>query len=154
MAAAANAAETREDPINVDALAHNNPTPHSPMPGPIHSPNLPCFQCQSRDHIRKNCPDYHCPYCNRTAPGHNQSVCPEQECGLCQEKRHIVANCPFNNNWDDNDVIENEDMLGTESVTQGNKGGSIIVFFSFPSSPYGLTISPSMYRYNVTRSPM
>ena len=45
MAAAANAAGTREDPINVDALAHNNPAPRPPTPGPIHSPNLPCFQC-------------------------------------------------------------------------------------------------------------
>ena len=77
IAAAANAAGTKEDPIDVDAPAHNNPTPCPPTPGPIHGPNLPCFQCQSRDHIRKNCPDYHCSYCNRTAPGHNQSVCPE-----------------------------------------------------------------------------
>ena len=45
MAAAANVAGTRENPIDVDAPAHNNPTPCSPMPGPIHSPNLPCFQC-------------------------------------------------------------------------------------------------------------
>ena len=35
------------------------------------------------------------------------------------------------------------DMLGTESVTQDNKGGSIMVFLSFLLSPYGLTISPS-----------
>ena len=45
MAAAANAAGTREDPIDVDAPTHNNPTPRPPTPGPIHSPNLPCFQC-------------------------------------------------------------------------------------------------------------
>ena len=77
MAAAANTAGTREDPINVDAPAYNNPAPHPPTPGPIHGPNLPCFQYQSRDHIRKNCSNYHCPYCNRIAPGHNQSVCPE-----------------------------------------------------------------------------
>ena len=108
MAAAANVAKTREDPINVDAPAHNNPIPHPPIPGPICSPNLPCFQCRSRDHIRKKCPDYCCPYCNRTAPGHNQLVCPEQECGLCQKKGHIIANCPFDDDWDDNDVIKNE----------------------------------------------
>ena len=77
MAAAASMVGTREDPINIDALAHNNPAPCPPTPGSIRSPNLPCFQCQLRDHIRKNYPDYHCPYCNRTAPGHNQSVCPE-----------------------------------------------------------------------------
>ena len=45
MAAAANVAGTREDPINVDALAYNNPAPHPPTPGPICGPNLPCFQC-------------------------------------------------------------------------------------------------------------
>ena len=83
IAAAANAAGTREDPIDVDAPTHNNPASRPPTPGPIHGPNLPCFQCRSRDHIRKNCPDYHCSYCNRTALGHNQSVCPERECRLC-----------------------------------------------------------------------
>ena len=46
------------------------------------------------------------------------------------------------------------DMLGTESVTQGNEGGSIIVFLSFLSSPYELIISPSMYGNNITWSPM
>ena len=51
-------------------------------------------------------------------------------------------------------LLRTRDMLGTESVTQGNKGGSVMVFLSFPSSPYGLTISLSMYRYNVTQSPM
>ena len=30
----------------------------------------------------------------------------------------------------------------------------VIVFLSFLSSPYGLIISPSMYGYNVTQSPM
>ena len=83
MAVAANVAGTREDPIDVDAPAHNNPAPRPPTPEPIHGPNLPCFQCRSRDHIRKNCPNYHCPYCNRTAPSHNQLICPKQEYGLC-----------------------------------------------------------------------
>ena len=46
------------------------------------------------------------------------------------------------------------DMLGTESVTQGNEGGSVTVFLSFLSSPYELTISPSTYGYNVTWLPM
>ena len=46
------------------------------------------------------------------------------------------------------------DMLGTKSVTQGNEGGSVMVFLSFLPSPYGLTISPSTYGYNITRSPM
>ena len=46
------------------------------------------------------------------------------------------------------------DMLETESVTQGNEGGSVTVFLSFLSSPYELTISPSTYGYNITWSPM
>ena len=46
------------------------------------------------------------------------------------------------------------DMLGTESVTQGNEGGSVTVFLSFLSSSYKLTISPSTYGYNVTQLPM
>ena len=46
------------------------------------------------------------------------------------------------------------DMLGTALVTQGNEGDSVMVFLSFLSSPYGLIISPSMYGYNVTWSPM
>ena len=45
-------------------------------------------------------------------------------------------------------------MLGTELVTQGNEGGSVMVFLPFLSSPYGLTISPSMYGYNIIQSPM
>ena len=47
-----------------------------------------------------------------------------------------------------------KDMLGTELMTQGNEGSSITVFLSFLSSPYELTISPSMYGYNITQSSM
>ena len=46
------------------------------------------------------------------------------------------------------------DMLGTESVTQGNEGSSVTVFLSFLFSPYGLTIFPSIYGYNVTQLPI
>ena len=106
MAVVANAAGTREDLIDVDALAYNNPTPCLLIPRPICGPNLPCFQCWSRNHIRKNCPNYCCPYYNRIAPGHHQSICPKWECGLCWEKGHIIANCPFDDDWDDNDVIK------------------------------------------------
>ena len=42
------------------------------------------------------------------APSHNQSICPEWKCGLCQKKGHIIANYPFDDDWDDNDIIENE----------------------------------------------
>ena len=50
--------------------------------------------------------------------------------------------------------LKMRDMLGTESMTQGNEGGSVTVFLSFLPSPYRLTISPSTYGYNVTWSPM
>ena len=46
------------------------------------------------------------------------------------------------------------DMLGTESVTQGNEGGNVTVFLSFLPSPYGLIILPSTYGYHVTWLPM
>ena len=123
MATAVNIVGTNKDPIDVNASAHNNPTPQPPIPGPIHSPNLPCFQCQSRDHIRKNCPDYCCPYYNRTALGHNQSICLEWEYGLCWEKGHIIANCPFENNWNNNIIIENKeharDWVGNSRQQRG-----------------------------------
>ena len=32
--------------------------------------------------------------------------------------------------------------------------GAVTVFLAFLSSSYGLTISPSMYGYNITQSPM
>ena len=41
-------------------------------------------------------------------------------------------------------------ILGTKSMTQGNKGGSVTVFLFFLPSPYRLTISPSTYGHNVT----
>ena len=46
--------------------------------------------------------------------------------------------------------LRTRDMLGTESVTQGNKGDNVTVFPSFPSFPYGLVISPSTYGHNIT----
>ena len=46
------------------------------------------------------------------------------------------------------------DMLGTKSVTQGNKGDNVMVFLSFLSSLYRLTISSSTYGYNITWLPI
>ena len=45
-------------------------------------------------------------------------------------------------------------ILETESVTQGNKGGNVIVFLLFLPSPYGLIISSSTYEHNITWSSM
>ena len=45
-------------------------------------------------------------------------------------------------------------MLETKLVTQGNEGGSVMVFLSLLPLPYGLTISSSTYGHNVTWLPM
>ena len=42
-------------------------------------------------------------------------------------------------------------MLETELVTQGNEGGSIMVFLSLLPLPYGFTISSSTYGHKITR---
>ena len=38
---------------------------------------LCCFQCDSLTHIKWNCPQYCCQYCNDMAPGHSQQNCPK-----------------------------------------------------------------------------
>ena len=45
-------------------------------------------------------------------------------------------------------------MLGTELVTQDNKGGSVTISPPFLSFPYGLIVSPSTYGYNITQLSM
>ena len=50
--------------------------------------------------------------------------------------------------------LRTRNMLGTKSVTHGNKGGSVMIFLSFLSSPYRLIISSSTYGYNVIWSSM
>ena len=50
--------------------------------------------------------------------------------------------------------LKTRDMLETELVTQGNEGGSVMVFLSLLPLPYGLTISSSTYGHNVTWLPM
>ena len=73
----------------------------------------------------------------------------------CTERRDILSPTAFSMMTGMiTTSLRMRDMLGTESVTQGNEGNSVTVFLSFLSSPYGLTISPSMYGYNITWSPM
>ena len=141
MAAAANAAGTKEDPIDVDAPAHNNPAPHPPTPGPIYGPNLPCFQCQSRDHIRKNWPDYCCPYCNQSVQSGSIGYIERRNISLPAALLMMIGIIMMS--------LRTKDMLETELVTQGNKGDSIMVFLSFLPLHYGLTISPSTYGHNI-----
>ena len=40
-------------------------------------PRNTCFKCQSSQYAVIHCPSYKCWHCNRTAPGHYQSRCPE-----------------------------------------------------------------------------
>ena len=59
------------------------PTPSSSWPVLWFNPNpkkqtqLCCFQCNSLTHIKWNCPQYCCRYCNDMAPGHSQQNCPK-----------------------------------------------------------------------------
>ena len=154
MAAAANAAGTRKDPIDVDVPMHNNPTPHPPTPGPIYDPNLPCFQCQSRDYIKRIVPTT----AVLTATGwplaitnqfvQNKNVDSVERRDILSPTVHLMTTGMITIS------LRMRDMLGTELVTQGNKGGNVMVFFSFLPSPYGLIISPSTYGYHVTWLPM
>ena len=59
------------------------PTPSSSWPVLRSNPNpkkqtqLRCFQCNSLTHIKWNCPQYCCRYCEDIAPGHSQQNCPK-----------------------------------------------------------------------------
>ena len=52
------------------------PTLHS-NPNPRKQTVLHCFQCNSLTHIKWNCPQYCCQYCNDVAPSHSQQNCPK-----------------------------------------------------------------------------
>ena len=54
----------------------SQPTLHS-NPNPKKQTVLHCFQCNSLTHIKWNCPQYRCRYCNDMAPGHSQQNCPK-----------------------------------------------------------------------------
>ena len=63
---------------------------------PIHIPDstpptptvVRCFQCQSTEHVRPQCPEYICPFCRMAAPGHPQRTCLMCSCPICGELGH------------------------------------------------------------------
>ena len=38
-----------------------------------------CFECDSPNHFKWNCPQYQCRFCKLIAPGHSQKNCPEYD---------------------------------------------------------------------------
>jgi hypothetical protein len=58
---------------------------------PISRTGLRCFLCDSPTHFKQKCPDYHCYYCGKNAPG------------------HWNKDCPVKNSWDRIKVIPREE---------------------------------------------
>ena len=64
-------------------IQQTQPTPSSSQPVLRSNPNpkkqtqIRCFQCNSPTHIKWNCPQYCCRYCDDMAPGHSQQNCPK-----------------------------------------------------------------------------
>jgi hypothetical protein len=72
-----------------------------------------CFRCRRRGHYREDCPNYVCPNCHVSAPGHPQAscltiqcdfcsrwghgarFCPTRLCGLCNTGGHVADDCAF-----------------------------------------------------------
>jgi hypothetical protein len=42
-----------------------------------------CFQCHHRVHYREDCPNYICPHCQVSAPGHPSAACLTVQCDFC-----------------------------------------------------------------------
>ena len=154
MTATANIAGTREDPIDVDALAHNNLTPHPQLQDQSVVPISLVFNADPGTISKRTV----LTTIALTATGQplvttnwfvwSKSVdyAERRDTSLPTAPSMITGMIMMSSRM--------RNMLGTELVTQGNEGGSVMVFLSFLSSPYGLTISPSMYGYNITQSPM
>jgi hypothetical protein len=72
-----------------------------------------CFRCHLRGHYREDCPNYVCPHCQVSAPGHPAAACltvqcdfcsrwghgarfcPTRQCGLCHTGGHVADDCAF-----------------------------------------------------------
>jgi hypothetical protein len=72
-----------------------------------------CFRCRRRGHYREDSPDYICPNCHVSAPGHPSAscltvqcdfcsrwghgarFCPTRQCGLCNTGGHVADDCAF-----------------------------------------------------------
>ena len=80
---------------------------------PLASSDTICFHCHHNGYYREDCPDYTCPHCHTSMPGHptrlclmvrcdfchnwghTDIVCPHCNCGVCDNPGHIMDNCPF-----------------------------------------------------------
>ena len=154
MAAAANVAETREDPIDVNAPAHNNPTPHPQLQDQFAVPTSLAFNADQGTTSERTV----LTTIAITATGQplvitNLSVL-SKSVGYAKRRNTLSPTALSTMTGTITTSSRMRDMLGTESVTQGNNGDSVMVFLSFSPSPYGLTISPSIYGYNITWLPM
>ena len=72
-------------------------TSNNPITIPDSKPTTPtmvwCFQYQSTEHVHPQCPEYICPFCQTTAPGHPQCTCLMHPCPICRELGHVGTSC-------------------------------------------------------------
>ena len=63
-------------PRGLEVVVGITSTSTNPINIPDSTPPTPtvvqCFQCRSTDHVRPQCPEYICPFCQLAAPGHPQ----------------------------------------------------------------------------------
>ena len=154
MTTVANAAGTREDPIDVDALAHNNPTSCPQLQDEFMDPTSLAFNANQGITSEKTVLTTVAPTAIEQLQVTTNLSVPNESVGYAEKRDTLLPTALLM--MTEMTIISSRirDMLETELVTQGNKGGSITVFLSFLPSPYGLTISPSTYGHNITCSPM
>ena len=51
-------------------------------PQPIALATTVCFQCHDQGHFHVDCPEYECPHCQQSAPGHPQYCCSHNYCSF------------------------------------------------------------------------
>ena len=54
-----------------------------------------CFWCSDTGHYREDCPQYICPHCHLSAPGHSQTTCLSTQCNFCSQWEHSNRFCPI-----------------------------------------------------------
>ena len=59
-------------PLSLSNQRTSNLAPHI-----FPSRSLRCFECDSPNHLKWNCPHYRCRFCKQMTPGHSQRDCPQ-----------------------------------------------------------------------------